>query len=222
MSLPILRLHLLNRSHLWCETQHLFNGLTRDDTAVLGNKQKCNTPGKRQSDCKGQKLGIWSIASMATHLWIMSLVDVANLDPSYRAPKERDRMHLELSAWGLEGESIYPWGTIPYWSRVALWVGKTPALSASTFLRTSFGSIPCSGIKEAPLREERGGEAPTVSDIDLPARKCRQDLNPYFLMLKYNVTAHMPLLTCLGGKIADLGVGTFASSSRIAVTDYLT
>ena len=85
MSLPILHLCLPSRNHLWCEIWHLFNGCTRDDTAVFNNKQKSNTPGRRQQDQKREWLGIWRIC-LNGYTVVDYVTDVSHGYQSHRDP----------------------------------------------------------------------------------------------------------------------------------------
>lgn len=94
MSLPILHPHLPNRSHLWCEIWHLFNGCARDDTAVFNNKQKRNTPGKRQRAWQGESLGILRVC---LHCYLVVDRDLCGqLESIPRPLREAYRMHLRV------------------------------------------------------------------------------------------------------------------------------
>lgn len=175
----MLHLRLPKRSHLWCETRRLFNGPTRNDTAVFSSKQKSNTPGKRQHAWKGEKLGMWRVC-LDCYPAMDYVTDVGTWDPSHSDPQGRcTECTSESSAWGIRGESIYPWATIRCWSRVALWDVKPSTLLDCTFVRAGPVGEPCSGVKEVPLREERiQSGAPAVAETDLTARQCRWDSNP--------------------------------------------
>lgn len=85
MSLPILHLCLPSGNHLWCEIWHLFNGFTRDDTAVFSNKQKSNTPGRRQRAQKREKQGIWRVC-LYCYAVVVCFTDVSHGDQYHSDP----------------------------------------------------------------------------------------------------------------------------------------